>query len=369
MKVSKKILRICFIAVFLVSICGFNSYNADAAVTGQAIVDYAETFIGTPYVPGGTTPNGFDCSGFVQYVYSHFGISLPRTSQQQSECGSTVSLSNLQPGDLVFFEPDSNGLPNHVGIYIGNGEFIESPHTGASVRINYLSSDPCYEASRISGVMNVTIPQFALNITPNSVPLLKDYMVTQSKFYLCSAPDSSASTNDYLTYGAKVNVYAQSNGWYLVNNTNPQWIPAGYVMPTNQLNPVATGFVTASTGACLENPSLGERDTGDLPYGSPVTIYEGYDHFYLVNDSASLQWMDLNIVKITSMPNIPTANSSTQPITTYYAPAGTKCYQFPIQNINNINGTIDTGKTVNVYATYGNWYLVNNGTPQWIEHN
>ncbi|WP_163239091.1 C40 family peptidase [Clostridium sporogenes] len=110
------------------------------------IVQYAKKFLGVPYVWGGTTPNGFDCSGFVQYVYAHFGKQLPRTTYTQVKCGTAVSLNNLRPGDLVFFYPGSNG-PDHVGIYIGNNQYIHAPHTGDHVKISYLSN--CYAARRI----------------------------------------------------------------------------------------------------------------------------------------------------------------------------------------------------------------------------
>lgn len=104
-----------------------------SGVSGEAIVKYAASFIGTPYVYGGSAPGGFDCSGLVQYVYAHFGISLPRTSEQQVNAGAPVT-GDLEPGDLLFFEPSSSG-PGHVGIYAGDNTFIEAPHTGANVRL------------------------------------------------------------------------------------------------------------------------------------------------------------------------------------------------------------------------------------------
>lgn len=107
--------------------------------SGDALVTYAESFCGVPYVWGGESPSGFDCSGLVQYVYAHFGISLPRTSEDQYGCGSAVSISSLQPGDLVFFEGSSS--PGHVAIYAGGGMMVEAPHTGANVRLTSLRSD------------------------------------------------------------------------------------------------------------------------------------------------------------------------------------------------------------------------------------
>ncbi|WP_446899875.1 C40 family peptidase [Clostridium sp. LBM24168] len=106
-----------------------------AAASSSAIVAYASNFLGVPYVWGGTSPSGFDCSGLVQYVYAHFGVSLPRTSQAQQGVGTPVSRENLQPGDLVFF-----GSPAyHVGIYVGNGSYINAPKTGDVVKIATIS--------------------------------------------------------------------------------------------------------------------------------------------------------------------------------------------------------------------------------------
>lgn len=117
------------------------------AVSGS-IVGYAETFLGTPYVWGGTSTSGFDCSGFVQYVYSHFGVSIPRTSEDQFGYGTPVSQSQLQPGDLVFFEPDGSGLPGHVAMYIGGGDIIQAPQTGDVVKITPLSYMSSYMGAR-----------------------------------------------------------------------------------------------------------------------------------------------------------------------------------------------------------------------------
>ncbi|MFL0250527.1 C40 family peptidase [Clostridium neuense] len=100
---------------------------------GQDVVNYAKKFLGVPYVWGGTSSNGFDCSGFVQYVYAHFNVSLPRTSEEQVNLGTPVSKSDLEPGDLVFFNNTYNGVnPTHVGIYVGNGQFIAAGSAGVS---------------------------------------------------------------------------------------------------------------------------------------------------------------------------------------------------------------------------------------------
>lgn len=109
------------------------SPSPSGSVSGLAVVKLASQYIGVPYVWGGTSPSGFDCSGLVQYVYGRLGISLPRTSEEQVGSGSPVT-GSLQPGDLLFFEPEADG-PAHVGIYAGDNTFIEAPHTGANVRL------------------------------------------------------------------------------------------------------------------------------------------------------------------------------------------------------------------------------------------
>ena len=109
---------------------------------GERAVDVACDYIGTPYVYGGSSPSGFDCSGFTSYVYRQLGISLPRIADSQRGAGSYVSSDELESGDLVFF--GSGGYANHVGMYVGDGDYIHSPQTGSSVRIDSLSERSNY---------------------------------------------------------------------------------------------------------------------------------------------------------------------------------------------------------------------------------
>ncbi len=99
----------------------------------SGVVGVAMQYLGTPYVWAGSSPAGFDCSGFTMYVFAQVGVSLPHSSYAQYGMGVPVSYDQLQPGDLVFFD----GL-GHVGIYIGGGQFIHSPHTGDVVKISSL---------------------------------------------------------------------------------------------------------------------------------------------------------------------------------------------------------------------------------------
>lgn len=107
--------------------------SATRTGSGSNVVSFAESLIGVPYVYGGTTPSGFDCSGFVQYVYSHFGVNLPRTTTQQENCGTQIPVSQAQPGDLYFW--GDKGSTYHVAICIGNGQYIAAPEPGQSVSI------------------------------------------------------------------------------------------------------------------------------------------------------------------------------------------------------------------------------------------
>ena len=104
---------------------------------GNEVVNYASKFLGKPYVYGATGPNAFDCSGLTQYVYNKFGIGLSRTTYTQVEEGTKVKRSDLKAGDLVFF--NTEGSISHVGIYIGDGEFIHAPRTGKPVMVSSLS--------------------------------------------------------------------------------------------------------------------------------------------------------------------------------------------------------------------------------------
>ena len=122
------------------------SYNGTSAKR-KAVIEYAAQFLGTPYVYGGSTPSGFDCSGFTSYVFANTVGSIPRVAQAQFDATTRVSMSELKPGDLVFFGSSASSI-SHVGIYVGDGKFIHSPHTGDVVKYDSLSG---YYSNRFQG--------------------------------------------------------------------------------------------------------------------------------------------------------------------------------------------------------------------------
>ena len=112
--------------------------------SSSAILSKAFQYLGKPYVWGAAGPKAFDCSGFTLYVYNSFGVSLPHSAASQAGMGQTVSKSNLQPGDLIFF--NTTGGISHVGMYIGSGQFIHASSGSSKVTVSELGSS--YYSSR-----------------------------------------------------------------------------------------------------------------------------------------------------------------------------------------------------------------------------
>lgn len=121
--------------------------GARATKRDQKAVALVQEYLGTPYVWGGTSPKGFDCSGLLQYTWAKVGVSIPRTTYAQWQAGRSVKRSQLRPGDAVFFHAGPSG-PEHVGMFIGGGRFIEAPHSGATVRISKLAGRKDYAGAR-----------------------------------------------------------------------------------------------------------------------------------------------------------------------------------------------------------------------------
>lgn len=154
------------IAMFFMSVVPLVNSNEASAASNDELATYAKKLYGTPYKFGGTTTAGFDCSGYIRYVYNKFGISLPRTSAEQFKKGIAVSKDELQPGDLVFFSNTYKKGISHTGIYIGDNEFISAKSKG--VQKANLKTDP-YWAPKYAGAKRVSNLSVAYSETDSSV--------------------------------------------------------------------------------------------------------------------------------------------------------------------------------------------------------
>jgi len=140
-----------------------------ASGASASLLDKAKAFLGTPYRYGGRTPKGFDCSGFVSFVFDSFGVALPRSSVHQAKQGESIDLDEIQPGDLLFFK--TRGKKNrisHVGIYLGEGQFIHAGSWGSRksrcVKISELDGD--YYVKRLVSARRVLGPASAFLEVP-----------------------------------------------------------------------------------------------------------------------------------------------------------------------------------------------------------
>ena len=123
-------------------------------VTPPALVSTALQFRGVPYRNGGSDPSGFDCSGFVQYVFAKFGATLPREVREQYQAGTPIDLDEIEAGDLLFFETVSRGA-SHVGMAVGGGQFVHAPSSRGVVRVERY--DAAYWASRFVGARRIVV--------------------------------------------------------------------------------------------------------------------------------------------------------------------------------------------------------------------
>lgn len=201
------------IAVLILTASPFISNEAEAAsgtVTADELVAYANKFTGVPYKWGGTTPSGFDCSGFLQYVFNHFGISIPRVSADQYKTGTWVSKSNLKKGDMVFFGATAGSTKvTHSGIYVGNGNFI-SATSSKGIATESLNTNP-YWAPRYIGAKrysSVTAAPVKVSAPKKQLPVGQYYDVS-SKFWAYSAIKDLSSRG--IINGYEVSVFKPQN--------------------------------------------------------------------------------------------------------------------------------------------------------------
>ncbi|MBS4218938.1 C40 family peptidase [Bacillus sp. FJAT-49711] len=154
MSTVKKAL-LSLLAVVMFTVIAVQPEAASAAAkkpSASAIVKQGKKYLGVRYVYGGSSPKGFDCSGFTSYTFKQKGMKLPRTAADQYKKGKAVSKKNLKAGDLVFFKTSSTKKVSHVGIYIGGNKFIHS--AGKGVAITSIN-DPYYWKSRYVGAKRV----------------------------------------------------------------------------------------------------------------------------------------------------------------------------------------------------------------------
>jgi cell wall-associated NlpC family hydrolase len=155
------------------------------SLDGNSIIDTADNYSGVPYVRGGTTPKGFDCSGYTSYVFAQFGIDLPRTAAAQSKWADKVSANDREVGDLMFWH--GSGGVYHVGIYAGDGMMWDSPYPGRRVGKKSIWGNPTYgrvPSSAINGkaiaevaektaeleAVKAAAPQLEITIAPQNLP-------------------------------------------------------------------------------------------------------------------------------------------------------------------------------------------------------
>ncbi|HGG0417084.1 NlpC/P60 family protein [Clostridium botulinum] len=315
MKKKTTILSI-FLAVFMA--LALNVGNVKAAATGQDIVNYAKQFQGVPYVWGGKSPSGFDCAGFVYYVYKNAaGIELPGDTYGQITKGTPVSQSNLQPGDLVF--PHTG----HVGIYVGNGQMIHAPKTGDVVRIA-----PVYGFYAGRRIINKQQPYVKVdgwgalphNGTSAMKLIIKDYSDDVERVFA-----------------------------WVDNDSNSSW--AFEKVPEND----KYTKLYKGTDRYINLRNGGQPFTPGATY--KITV-RGYDNNRKVicTETISLK-----------VPNAIT-NSSAKPVLngSFTVTSPTVARDYPRQN-GSVTRNLKKGDKVDVYAVYGDWYLVARGTPQWVE--
>lgn len=246
-------------SVGLTGAANTNPQGDNTSPTGNALVDTAKQYLGTPYVWGGTTPSGFDCSGFVQYVYGQNGKSIPRTTYEQIKSGIAVDKSSLALGDLVFFGDSS--APHHVGMYVGNGKYIHAPQTGDVVKISDLSARSDYAGARryAKGTQGATAGKAIVG---------EEYWLTGAKHPTPELIIKKTTGKAYL---------AGLNGAEVVNlSSGDTVVPYGQ---TNEILNGDTSFNTYARGAGYVRVSSEENDknNNELKTVSNNKVVESWD--------------------------------------------------------------------------------------------
>ena len=217
------------------------SGTRDSGITSRILAD-AESFMGVPYLWGGTTPGGFDCSGFVQYVYARAGINLPRVTTQQVQQGDAVSMGDVQPGDLYFW--DKGGKVYHVAIAIGNGKYIHAPRPGKSVSVGTVSGFTPSSARRvIPNEKKVAVVSSTTNSAKGE--LLGDFRATAYAVGGWAVPGTVTAN------GTDISNTIYSNG-HRVIATDPKVIPTNSVVYVEAPGMEPFTAIAADTGGAIK---------------------------------------------------------------------------------------------------------------------
>ena len=242
----KKIMLLLFVMTIL-----FPSLHAKASTT-NSLAEFAKVYEGTPYKFGGNTPEtGFDCSGFIVYVFNHFDKSLPRTSEGQFNYGVPVEASDLQPGDLLFFKDTYKPGISHAGIYLGNNEFISAENEKRGVAKAKLFSHPYWEPRFVGAKRIIGSP------TAPTVP---------------SLPTFEDVTPDHLAYNAILNL--SGNG--IING-----------FPNNQFKPEDT--ITRGQAAAMLNRVLKLKPTNEVNFKDVDKKHQFAAHIAAMNEADILK--------------------------------------------------------------------------------
>ena len=278
------------------ALSGNSQTNPQGVGSNSSVVNTAQQYLGVPYVWGGTSPSGFDCSGLMQYAFAQNGVAIPRTSQEQANSGIPVDKSNLQPGDMVFFSNESAN--DHVGMYVGNGQFIHAPNTGDVVKISSLNSDWYSQhysgARRINGYASGTqgakagyaeiAEEYKLKGFNHYTPEIVIKKNT-GKAYLAGLNGSEIWKLDQgdtvLPYGLTKELL-EENGTKV--NSYAKGTPNVFSFTKNLFKKKSTPHNTSNS--VQEQPTSGTRI--DVPDG--LGKYTTYMEWYKVTDKSSLQY-------------------------------------------------------------------------------
>ncbi|HSJ39244.1 MAG TPA: S-layer homology domain-containing protein [Planococcus sp. (in: firmicutes)] len=281
-----KRIMLMMIAVLLISATPMMTSEAEASgATPDQIAEYALKFKGVPYKWAGTTPSGFDCSGYILYVYGHFGIDLPRTSADQFKVGTAVSKSNLKKGDLVFFANTYKPGISHTSIYIGNGNVISAESNGIS--ISNINTNPYWApkyagAKRLSGVKEavtqVSAPAPAPAPAPKPAPKPD---LPKGQYY--DVPSSSWAHKSITELSMKNIITGYAHSEFKPGNAVTRAEAATMIAKSLNISPVAgTSFKDVSSGhwaagyinAVHKQGIIGGRGNGNYAPDAKITRAE-----------------------------------------------------------------------------------------------